>query len=457
MDKIKFTPLPHQVGVLDYFMNGGKRAVMVWHRRAGKDLTMFNWTWVASQQRVGIYYYFYPTYAQAKKAIWYGMDEDGTKFLDYIPVELIERTHDTDMRIHMANGSLIQLIGSDNIDSIMSTNPIGCVFSEYAIQDPRGWRFVSPILRKNGGWAAFPYTPRGHNHGYDLYMGNKDQPSWYTELLTIEDTGLIDPSSLDDDRRSGIPEEIIQQEYYCSFSASTEGSYFGNEMAKALSGGRIRPLVHHPGLLVHTSWDFGVNDNTVVWFIQVDGNTVWAFDLYQSNNAGIDHYAQVLRSKGYVYGSHLAPHDVTHRSFVTGGSIMDAAYKLGIDFTEVPKTPKLEQIKAAHMLIPRTVFCSVHCEDGVSGLMAYERDWDQKAKTHKNTPRHNWASHIADAYMCLAVGFDRIAGNNDRPTHSQGYFDPMHYESYSGDYDPRNVKTPEYRDDDMFVTGGFGR
>src|ERR1043166_2204418 len=135
----RFQPLPHQQLALDYLMNGGKRAVLVWHRRAGKDLTCWNYAWVAAQQRIGIYYYFYPTYAQAKKAIWYGMDENGIRFLDYIPKELIAHKHDTDMRLHFPNGSIMQLIGSDNIDSIMSTNPVGCVFSEYSLQDPAGW------------------------------------------------------------------------------------------------------------------------------------------------------------------------------------------------------------------------------------------------------------------------------------------------------------------------------
>ena len=453
MDKPRFTPLPHQKGVLNYFMNGGKRAVLVWHRRAGKDLTMWNWTWIASQQRIGTYYYFYPTYAQAKKAIWNGMDERGIRFLDYIPAGLVERTHDTDMRIHFHNGSIMQLIGSDNIDSIMSTNPVGCVFSEYALQDPRGWRFVSPILRKNGGWAAFPYTPRGHNHGYDLYMGNKGQPGWYTELLTIEDTGLIDPSGLDEDRRSGIPEEVIQQEYYCSFSASVEGSYFGDAMKAVVASGRNRPLLYDPAMLVHTAWDIGVNDTTVIWFIQTDGRTVWAIDLYDSRNNGIDHYVQTLYARGYVYGTHLGPHDINQRQFGTIGaaSTADTARSLGLDFTCVPKTMKNEQRQAARMLIPRTVFCSDKCVYGVEGLMAYERKWDQKTRTFTNEPLHNWASHVADAYMALAVGFDLISGLDSHATHSYGSFNPMNYESYA-DFDPR-----EERSQDISMSEGFYR
>ena len=426
-------------------MNGGKRAVLVWHRRSGKDLTLWNYSWVAAQQRVGIYYYFYPTYAQAKKAIWFGMDENGTRFLDYIPSELITATHDTDMRIHFGNGSILQLIGSDNVDSIMSTNPIGCVFSEYALQDPKGWRFVLPILHKNGGWAAFPYTPRGHNHGYTLYNEAKRHTDWFTELLTIEDTGLINPADLDEDRMSGTPEEIIQQEYYCSFTTSNEGSYFGQQMAQAEQQGRIRDVTWDPQHLVHTAWDFGVNDSTCIWFLQTDGRTIWAIDEYDlGNNHGLPHFAKVLQEKGYTYGTHLAPHDVMKREFGTGDQIMQAGANLGIHFTLVPRTDKKSQLQAAHFLIPRTIFDRTHCERGIDGLIAYEREWDQNNKVFKNIPKHDWASHIADAYMTLACGVDLIQEDLKRPLYSQGAYDPREYEGYSS-FDPRAPERMDVR------------
>ena len=48
--------------------------VCVWHRRAGKEKTFINPTAKRSAQRVGTYFYIFPTYKQAKKAIWDGMD-----------------------------------------------------------------------------------------------------------------------------------------------------------------------------------------------------------------------------------------------------------------------------------------------------------------------------------------------------------------------------------------------
>jgi len=456
-----FHPYPHQKPFIDFFMSGGLRSVLVWPRRHGKDLTSFNCTWIAAQNRVGAYYYFLPTYSQARKIIWNGIDGGGKKFMDYIPSELIAKTHDTDMRVHFTNGSILQLVGSDNIDSIVGTNPVGCIFSEYALQDPRGWHLVSPILRQNGGWAVFIYTPRGHNHGYDLYQSNKNNPKWFVELLTISDTGLITEEDLDDERAAGIPEEIIQQEYYCSFNLTNAGSYFGKQMVKAEEQNRIRELTYDPRYLVHTAWDLGVNDLNTIWFIQYDGRTVWAIDYYENHDLGLDHYKQVLTDKQYAYGTHLAPHDVMKRSQRDGTSLLEwAANELGLYFTKVDRRAKIDQLAAAHMLIPRTVFCSVNCERGIEGLKEYEREWDQKAKTYRNTPKHNWASHIADAYMVLACGIDSLSEDSERTPYSSGAFNPREYERY-GNFDPRPAlhqkSTSEEYYPNIEVTGGFSR
>lgn len=83
--------------------------------------------------------------------------------------------------------------------------------------------------------------------------------------------------------------------------------------------------------------------------------------------------------------------------------------------------------------------------------MAYERKWDQKTRTFTNEPLHNWASHVADAYMTFAVGYDLISGTGVYATHSTGSFDPMRYESYA-DFDPR-----EERQQEVLMSGGFFR
>jgi len=75
-------------------------------------------------------FYVMPSYAQAKKIIWDSITNDGMRILDYIPKEIIANKNNQEMKIRLTNGSLFQLIGSDNID---------CFDEETEILTERGW------------------------------------------------------------------------------------------------------------------------------------------------------------------------------------------------------------------------------------------------------------------------------------------------------------------------------
>ena len=81
-----YTPRDYQLPILEALDTGGyKRAVAVWHRRSGKDKTFLNYLFKSMYERVGAYYYFFPTYRQGRKVIWLGMDRLGMRFVDHFP------------------------------------------------------------------------------------------------------------------------------------------------------------------------------------------------------------------------------------------------------------------------------------------------------------------------------------------------------------------------------------
>ena len=59
-----------------------KRAITVWPRRNGKDLTAVNILTLKAFQRVGLYLYIAPYQKQARNIVWTGMDGGGRPFLD---------------------------------------------------------------------------------------------------------------------------------------------------------------------------------------------------------------------------------------------------------------------------------------------------------------------------------------------------------------------------------------
>ena len=189
----------YQRPVVKYFDDGGRRASLVWHRRSGKDRTMLNVAVRKAHQRVGTYWHCLPTHKQARKVVWDNITKDGKKLMDVtVPHEMRARTNETEMKIELRNGSMIQLVGADTFDANIGSNPVGITFSEFAVTHPHAWDLMRPILAENEGWAAFITTPRGYNHAYKLHEAMKLAEGCYTSLLTVDDTGIVPASVIEE-------------------------------------------------------------------------------------------------------------------------------------------------------------------------------------------------------------------------------------------------------------------
>ena len=174
-----WVPRDYQLPFWRYMQSGGKRAALVWNRRAGKDSCSLNWTASDALRNVGLYWHMAPEQNQVRKIVWDGIDKQGRRIIDQVFPEAIRAgVNRQDMRIELKNGSIWQCVGSDNYDSLVGANPRGVVFSEYAVGDPAAWDFIRPILLENDGWAIFPYTPRGQNHGEKLFEMAKKSEDW---------------------------------------------------------------------------------------------------------------------------------------------------------------------------------------------------------------------------------------------------------------------------------------
>lgn len=386
--------------------DGYKRFVLVWHRRAGKEKTCWNFLISQAIKKVGIYYYFFPHFSQGRKILWDGVDKDGFRFLDHIPKELIRgSSNSTEMKVALRNGSLIQIIGTNNIDSIVGTNPIGCVFTEYSLQDPKAWSFIRPILVENGGWAVFNFTPRGANHAKDLYDMALTNPEWFCQLLTADDTKIISSQDIQRERDAGMSEDFIQQEFYCSFTLGVEGSYYAQYLQECRDDGRIGNIPWDKQKQVHTAWDIGYGDSCSIVFYQVIGQEIHVIDYYENHGQGLPHYAEILKEKPYIYANHYAPHDIEAHSFSSGLSAKEVGRDLGIRFITLP-TLKLrleDGIEAVRGLFPRFWIDEKKCTHLIKCLENYRKEFDQKMEVYKERPRHDKWSHGADAFRYLSI------------------------------------------------------
>jgi hypothetical protein len=413
---------------------GFRRAALVWHRRAGKDKTVLAFTQEAAKRRVGIYYYFLPTYRQAKKVVWDGIGGDGERFISHFNQADIFDKHETELKITLRRpekdrrdepGSIVQLIGGDNIDGVVGTNPVGVVYSEYPLMTPTAWDLVEPILAENMGWAVFVFTPRSKNHGWKLWKGAREQSDeWYSSLLTIADTRrdspgedrfgepIVTEKQLDRMRARGMAEELIQQEFYCSFEGAMRGAYYADQFALLHKLGAITEVPYDPMYPVDTAWDLGLNDAMAIWFTQTVGGRCRVIDYMEANAKGLDWYATELRRKPYGYGSHYAPHDIQARELTSGNSRIEIARDMGLHFEKQPKLAKPDQIAAGRRLLPISVFDGVRCERGIAALKAYRREYDEKLQQWKDIPVHDWASNGADAWATRGIAWNANLGGS---------------------------------------------
>jgi hypothetical protein len=431
-----WNPRPYQRALWGYLEDGGKRAACCWHRRAGKDDVALHWSAVSAFERVGTYWHMLPEASQARKAIWEAVDpHTARRRIDIaFPHALRDTTREQEMFIRFKNGSTWQVVGSDNFNSLVGSPPIGLVNSEYSIANPSAWGYLRPILEENGGWSLFIYTPRGRNHGYDLYRAAKDRPDWFAQLLPATDTGVFTAEQLhriqaEYETEWGVDagQALFNQEFLCSFDAAIVGAYFAGEFVKIDNEQRITRVMADSAQPVYTGWDLGQDDATAIVFAQVFRTGEWrVLDYYENSGQGPDHYARVLRDKGYDYGAHYMPHDVEQQHFGMNGTRRAMFTQLGLRNIVTIPSPKgavAERINATRQALRSCVFQAGATDRLTEALRTYRREWDDKGKTWRQTPVHDWTSHPADAFGTLAQGVrvPRMASVSRFPSQSMDW------------------------------------
>ncbi len=271
--------------------------------------------------------------------------------------------------------------------------------SEYAIANPRAYSFVRPILAENDGWAVFPYTPRGQNHGKDLFDQLSADNNSFAELLTCDDTGHMSETALATERKE-MSEELFLQEYYCDWNFGLEGAFYAKQMDRAVVEGRVCATPYNESLPVWVSFDIGLHDSTALWFFQIEpGGRVLFIDYEEASGEQLKYYADLLRSKPYTYGENLIlPHDAGHDRLGME-SIENQLRDLGWP-ARVLKVERsvLPGIEACRVAINKAVFDEELTRQGRAALSAYRREYDDKRQCFKPNPLHDWASDGADSF-----------------------------------------------------------
>ena len=167
-----------------------------------------------------------------------------------------------------------------------------------------------------------------------------------------------------------------------------------------------------PNAPVHTAWDIGVRDSTVILMFQCINRQVNIIDMYQASDVGLEHYVNVLQCKPYTWGKHIAPHDIQVREFTSGGlTRIEKAARLGIKFIVAPDMSIYDGIESVRTTLSRIYIDTNKCRLLIAALKNYRKEYDAGLKVYKQKPLHDHNSHIADALRYLCIALPKIQNN----------------------------------------------
>lgn len=385
-------------------------------RRYGFDLQSLNTCVKEAQIRVGNYYHVFPTFVQGRRDLWENKTKDGVPFLNYIPDYLVKNIRKDFMQVEFANGSIYQVVGSDNYEALRGAGTVGYVWSEYAFQDPQGFIISQPVSMENKGWNLFGTTPFGYNHAFELRNIAKKSSDWYYELTTCEDAKYIDDDGQwqyaihPDDIKAieTMSEEQKRREFWCDYDSEMPGAYYGKYMRIAKEQSRLTNVPVLSQIPVNTFWDLGIgvkNGATAIWFVQIAGKEIRLPNYYENTGLGLSHYINYMtdwRDKNDVrYGNHYLPHDAGIKSLQTGASLQDEFKKYGIHTKLIPRTDDVGLgIENCRIVLGQCWFDEKNCERGILCLKSYRKELNQKTGLWVHV--HDWASHGADAFRTFS-------------------------------------------------------
>ena len=430
----EWTPRPHQMALWNYLNDGGKRAVAVWHRRAGKDEVCLHHCAMEMMRRPGNYWHLLPLYAQARKAVWDAVNpHTGVRRIDEaFPQMLRASTRDTDMHIRFHNGSTFTCIGSDEFSRVVGSSAAGCTFSEFALSNPSAWAYIKPMLEENQGWAVFITTPRGKNHALDMFHHAQRTKGWFVELLTARDTGALSAEALDEAKAEyralygAQGEQLFDQEYLCDWSAGLLGSFYTEECRDVRKDGRILEVEPIADEFVHRAWDLGVGDDTSIFFFQAQpSGQLLILDHIAASGHGVEWFRDEIfkrhAQRGWKHGSDYVPHDAKVREFGTGRSRVETMASMGLHPDIVPQLSLDDGINAVRRTLPLCVFHPRVERGGFDALEQYRREWDDEKKCFKPSAVHDWTSHPSDAFRYLALSWRRAPRREVKAPQAQGW------------------------------------
>ncbi len=396
LELLNVTPLPSQIAIINAINNPKYRFVSAAvSRRQGK-------TYIANiiGQLVSLVpgtniLIMSPNYSLSQ--ISFDLQRNLIKHFD------LEVTKDNakDKVIELSNGSTVRMGSVNQVDSCVGRSYDLIIFDEAALADGKDAFNVAlrPTLDKDNSKAIFISTPRGRNNWFSefFYRGFSDEfPEWCSIRATYKDNPRMSEMDISEARKS-MSEAEFRQEYEADFN-TYEGQIWKfnfETQVKDLSQFDTSRMDVFAGL------DVGYKDPTALCVIAYD----WDEDKYYL----VDEYFNAERTTEQHATEIKKLIDRWDIDFIY---IDSAAQQTRFDFAQNydistinAKKSVLDGIGHVSGVVDNDkLYVDQEAKESLSCLDAYQ--WDPNPNLMKEKPKHNMASHMADALRYALYSFE---------------------------------------------------
>lgn len=197
-----------------------------------------------------------------------------------------------------------------------------------------------------------------------------------------------------------------------AFQASQDGFWYASIIKELYNTGHITNISYDRGLLVHTAFDLGQADHQVIWFFQITKHgDINVIDFWKGKDTNIALTVQILKDKGYTYGTHIWPFDANSRD-KAGITFVQQASNFNLSGMVLDQSGFLDGVRITRTTLGKCWFDQTKCREGINDLQNYKKRWNSAIGGWTNEHVHDDASHTADAFRYLAQGYGKVDSSN---------------------------------------------
>jgi len=310
-----------------------------------------------------------------------------------------------DKVITLSNGSNVRMGSVNQVDSCVGRSYDLIIFDEAALSDGRDAFNVAlrPTLDKPNSKAIFVSTPRGRNNWFSefFYRGFSDEfPEWCSIRATYKDNPRMSESDIIEARKS-MSEAEFKQEYEADFNTYEGQIWNFNFETQVQDYSSFEPKK----MDIFAGLDVGYRDPTAFCVIAYDweNECYHLLDEYFDSERTTEQHAveiQRLIDKWDI--------DFIYIDSAAAQTRFDFAQNYDISTINAKKSVLDGIAHVAAIVDNDTLFVHQECKESLGCLDAYQ--WDTNPNLAREKPKHNMASHMADALRYALYSFQTGGG-----------------------------------------------